>query len=165
MQITQVISFLAAAIVGVVAAPGQQPPSPPPIDPFTNPCLNGLTAYCCIAVGDCSPLTQLGCRGNIICCNKYYNVSKPRSLKASVIRTYPMLILNVLMTVWMSPFACGWPYLGHDCWSQLLLTGQLPIMCGSFDAYWRPGATPLGLITCLSRKENESEILEITIVW
>ena len=96
MQITQVISFLAAAIVGVVATPGQQPPSPPPIKTFTNPCSNGLTPYCC-EDQDCSPWYGT-CTGIIQCCPENEAVSKPRSLKVSVIKTYSRLILNVLMT-------------------------------------------------------------------
>ena len=33
MQLTQVITFVAIAIVGVVAAPGGHPPPPPPLPP------------------------------------------------------------------------------------------------------------------------------------
>ena len=171
MQITQVISFLAAAIVGVVATPGQQPPSPPPIKTnfHPNPCSNGLTPYCCTGLEDlgCSPWSGT-CTGIIECCPENEAVSKPRSLKASVIKTYSRLILNVLMTgCSMLRLGQGRPYLGHDCWSQLLLTGQpvnLPLRVGASTPFEDLELLPLGLIACLSRKENESEILKITIV-
>ena len=102
MQITQVILFLVAAIVGVVAGrvpPSHPTPPPSPADP-ENPCNDGLIPYCCSGMPGtdsavCST-PSLTCTANI-CCPELQLVSKP-SLKESVIKTYLRLIPNVLMT-------------------------------------------------------------------
>ncbi|KAN0084942.1 hypothetical protein V8E54_001409 [Elaphomyces granulatus] len=82
MQLTQVITFVAIAIVGVVAAPGgghPPPPPPPPARPTSVvqqiTCNGDSNPYCCSpsqAGGTtCSGLegSSINCNGITICCN------------------------------------------------------------------------------------------------
>ncbi|KAN0075881.1 hypothetical protein V8E54_007151 [Elaphomyces granulatus] len=80
MQITQVIAFLAVAIVGAVASPGGRPPPPPPPSRPTSvvqqiSCSGNANPYCCSPSGSegttCSGLegSSVNCNGIVICCN------------------------------------------------------------------------------------------------
>ncbi|KAN0079605.1 hypothetical protein V8E54_004819 [Elaphomyces granulatus] len=79
MQLTQVITFVAIAIVGVVAAPGGHPPPLPPARPTSVvqqiTCGGDSNPYCCSPSQSggttCSGLeaSSVNCNGITICCN------------------------------------------------------------------------------------------------
>ncbi|KAN0072618.1 hypothetical protein V8E54_009547 [Elaphomyces granulatus] len=79
MQITQVIAFLAVAIVGAVATPGGHPPPPPPTRPTSVvqqiSCSGNANPYCCSPSETygttCTGLigSSVNCNGIVICCN------------------------------------------------------------------------------------------------
>ncbi|KAN0075883.1 hypothetical protein V8E54_007153 [Elaphomyces granulatus] len=84
MQITQVIAFLAVAIVGAVAAPGghQPPPHHPPAHPAQPTtvvqqinCSGDSNPFCCSPSQSggttCTGLidSSVNCNGETICCN------------------------------------------------------------------------------------------------
>ncbi|KAN0075880.1 hypothetical protein V8E54_007150 [Elaphomyces granulatus] len=79
MQLTQVITFLAIAIVGVVATPGGHQPPPPPSRPTSVvqqiTCSGNSSPYCCSPSQSggttCTALigSSVNCNGITICCN------------------------------------------------------------------------------------------------
>ncbi|KAN0071859.1 hypothetical protein V8E54_010455 [Elaphomyces granulatus] len=79
-KITQVIAFLAVAIVGAMATPGGHPPPPPPAKPTSVvqqiSCSGNASPYCCSpntwSVGTtCTGLidSSVNCNGIVLCCN------------------------------------------------------------------------------------------------
>jgi len=79
MQFTQIVTILAVAVAGVVAAPGGRAPPPPPSRPTSVvqqiSCSGNSNPFCCSPTQTdgytCTGLvgSSINCNGITICCN------------------------------------------------------------------------------------------------